>query len=183
MNDYLSMPKPERNAELVRLHVDERMTLTDIGIRCGISSERVRQLVRRAGVSLSVTAEVRAEKYATCWVEEVCEGCGNRRLVQPSEVRRFCSRSCWSKNGSKWTDTRLLDDLRRLALILNKTPGMKHLKKPWPAHTLYYRRFGSLTRAQEMAGLNPNSSGACGHNTPLPDGFRKQWSHLLETTA
>ena len=40
--------------EVVRLHVEERLTLQSIGDLLGISRERCRQIVRRAGVTLDV---------------------------------------------------------------------------------------------------------------------------------
>lgn len=177
MNDQPA-EKTARNAEIVRLHVEGRLTLTAIGERYGITKERVRVLVRRTGVSPSLTRAVQTERSMDGWVEQApCEWCGRSRpsSTPPRLVTRFCSKSC---AASKWADAQLLDELRRLALLLRRTPGMKQLVSPWPTPVAYYKSFGSLTRAQELAGLTPNAPGYHGHNTPLPDGFREQWAHL-----
>jgi DNA-directed RNA polymerase specialized sigma subunit len=41
----------ERNQEIVRLYVEERLTLREVGARFHLSHERVRQILERAGVS------------------------------------------------------------------------------------------------------------------------------------
>ena len=176
-------PKAKRNAEIVRLHVEDRMTLTAIGLRYGITKERVRQIVRRAGVSPSVTSAVLKEKSIPC-VEVVCETCGTvvwRKPYRSGGIGKFCSPRCFHASGgrAKWTPEMLLDELRRLACILDRTPGMKDLVAPWPTHMLYYRRFGLLSNACKLAGLTPNARGGAGHGgSPLPDGFREEWAHL-----
>lgn len=42
----------ERNDEIIRLYVEELLALRDVGARVGLSHERVRQILRRRGVTL-----------------------------------------------------------------------------------------------------------------------------------
>ncbi len=183
--------KTERNMEVVRLHVEERLTLQSIGDLLGISRERCRQIVRRAGVTLDVTARVRAERWAEQYrdgyVEVVCEQCGETAPPRaPSRIGkgRFCSSKCGAKNRGL-ADEWMLCEMRRLALSLGHTPRGLELVSPLPHWTTYYNHFGSLVRAQEMAGLTPNGVGGYPGKTrtPLPNGFREQWAHLLETAG
>ena len=58
-------------------------------------------------------------------------------------------------------DDKLLNDLKRVAILLNKTPNMHEIEK----HSKYgvgtfYEHFGSIVKAQELAGLKPNKRGA-----------------------
>ena len=41
----------DRNAEIVRLYTAERMTTAEIGLRHGLTDERVRQILKAAGVA------------------------------------------------------------------------------------------------------------------------------------
>ena len=41
----------DRNAEIVRLYTAERMTTAGIGLRHGLTDERVRQILKAAGVA------------------------------------------------------------------------------------------------------------------------------------
>ena len=179
--------KTERNMEVVRLHVEERLTLQSIGDLLGISRERCRQIVRRAAVTLDVTAAIRAERYRDGYVEVVCEQCGETVPPRaPSRIGkgRFCSSKCGAKNRGL-ADEWMLCEMRRLALRLGRTPRELELVSPLPHWTTYYNHFGSLVRAQEMAGLTPNGVGGYPGKTPtpLPDGFREQWAHLLESAG
>lgn len=181
--------KTKRNAEMVRLYVDEHMTLEAIGTLFGVTRERVRQIVRRAGIGSDVTATNFAFRSEANLMDTACETCGKVMRRQPSEVTRFCSRRCWGRARAMSAE-HLLRELRRLALVLDRTPGTLDLVAPHPNHTLYYQRFGSLAQAQEIAGLTPNTRGArpgCGpgqtRRRPLPDGFREQWAHLADEIA
>ncbi len=179
---YDNTHKVKRNAEMVRLYVDEHKTLQNIGDHFGVTRERVRQIVRRAGVGRDVTSANFAFRSEADLVDMVCEECGSVTRRQPSSVRQFCSWRCSGKSKTI-TSAHALRELRRLALMLGNTPGMMDLVAPWPTHTIYYRLFGSLRAAQDIAGLTPNKRGGYGkHRTTnyLPDGFREQWSHLLE---
>ena len=112
------MTKTERNQLLVRLHVEDRNTLSEVGALLGISRERVRQVVRAAGVSVDVTDAVKYERRAR-WM--ICEACGEK--VRKSSRGRFCSQRC-AGEGRRHTDDFLLEQMRRLALTLDRTPAM-----------------------------------------------------------
>ena len=177
------MIKTERNAEMVRLYTQEHMTFEAIGGRFGVTYQRVCQIVRRAGVGQDVTMANDAVRSEKLRVSTVCEQGGEVMRQRPSLVRRFCSHRCYG-NAKSYRSEFLLDELRRLALQVNRTPKTRDLVSPWPAHTVYYRYFGSLSRATVLAGLFPSLSGAPGHGvTPLPDGFREEWAHLSDTAA
>lgn len=164
--------KTERNAAIVDLHVNGRHTLTGVGDIFGITKECVRQLVRRAGVSENVTAAVQRERKRDAWVAWICAGCGRTHVTIPSATKRFCSPSCKRPF--------LLNEMRKMALRLGHTPRATDLRRP--SCTTYRYHFGKLGQAQTQAGLMPNTRGTR-RLEPLPDGFREQWSHLLETSA
>lgn len=90
-----SANKAERNAEFVRLHVEERLTLTAIGERFGISRERVRQIVRKHGVAVAVTTAVRSESAGVDFTCPVCEVTTRMGAFRASR-RLYCSRDCYS---------------------------------------------------------------------------------------
>ena len=174
--------KTERNAEMVRLYTQEHMRFEDIGGLFGVTRERARQIVRRAGVGQDVTMANDAVRSEELRVSTVCEHCGRAMRRLPSLVKRFCSNRCGTQSRAYGSEF-LLDELRRLALLLDQTPGTLDLVTPWPAHTVYYRRFGSIAHAQDLAGLIPNKLGGGKGRALLPDGFREEWSHLSETAA
>ncbi len=178
----MRLEKTERNAEIVRMHVEERLTLSEIGRRLNLTRARIHQLVRRAGVTESTTRRIQTEAAMREWIQPVCEQCGQAGpATQPYRVKEFCSREC----GDKHKDAVILRELRRIALVLGRTPNQADLPgeygETW--FMTYHRRFGSLRRAQTLAGLTPNKVGGHGPSrvpTPLPAGFREQWAHLLE---
>lgn len=157
--------KTERNARIVALHVEEGLTFREIGDQEGLTPERVRQIVRRAGVPEWVTASVRSA--ATRKPRPKCVDCGER-------VRELKSRRCHRCNvkSTKVTDAELLAHLRSLAKRLGVTPGSRDLVAASPpGHVVYFQRFGSLRRAQELAGLRPNPVGGKSARMPYePNG-------------
>ena len=175
-----SAEKTERNAEMVRLYTEEHMTLEAIGGRFGVTRERVRQIVKRAGVGRDVTMANHAMRTEENLVDVVCEECGKVVRRRPSRAGRFCSIRC-SKVGYAYGIDFLLNELRALALSLNRTPGNRDLRRPWPTHGVYYRVFGSMQQAQVLAGLATNVQGV--RRSALPDGFREEWAHLTESVA
>ena len=40
-----------RDAEIIRLYVDEKLTLAEIGVKLGRTRERIRQILHRQGVT------------------------------------------------------------------------------------------------------------------------------------
>lgn len=53
----------------------------------------------------------------------------------------------------------LLEALRQLARTLGRTPSRSDLTEAGLSHMAYVRRFGSLSQAQEAAGLSANPVG------------------------
>lgn len=166
MNEYAL-----NRGEIVRMHVEERMTLNAIAKEKGITRERARQIVRREGVSPAVTAEILREKGARV-VTMVCETCGKVEERRPSLVRMFCSMACRVRPFT-YTEDQLLNAMRLKALSVGHTPGSLLMQN----HMTYVYRFGSMAEAHARAGLTPNERGKSAH--PLPNGFREQWEHLL----
>lgn len=154
--------KPDRNTEIVRRY-REGETMEAIGDDYGISRERVRVILARAGVESRGRKDYRGPRVA--WT---CEQCGREREAVPSQVRRFCSRAC-AGAAKRADDDDLLVALQGLALRLGRTPSEEDMNADpsTPCHTTYVYRFGSLREAQERAGLTPNRVGH--DNAPLPD--------------
>ena len=177
--------KTERNSEMLRLYIEEHMTLETIGDLFGVTRERVRQIVSRAGVTRDVTLASMAIRRDSYRVQATCVHCGKVVMDVPSRPkRRFCSPFCrYSSPNNRLSEEWLLRTLRRLALVVGKTPRTLNFKAPWPSHTTYVSTFGSIRQAQILAGLTPNSQGGGRGQAPLPDGFREHWAHLLEPTA
>lgn len=147
------------DAELVALHVGERLTLSQVGARVGLTRERIRQRVRRAGVPQLTTDRIRRE--CTTRLEKwACPHCGREVAGQPHKRGSYCSPECVQKANVRWTPGELLAHLAQLAKTIGHTPSTLDLAAHAPpAHTAYYRAFGSLTEAQRLAGLIPNERG------------------------
>lgn len=169
MTDTLDLPADvdlgehsERNRYMIELHVVHRKTLTDIGKIIGVSRERVRQIVRRAGIPEDLTEEIR-RKQSMNRVTHVCEWCGREKELRAcdAENRRFCSTDCYHDSlRDQLSDEALLDALRDLAGTLGRTPTKEDVCEHTPhSHTVYYDRFGSFRKAQRLAGLKPNKLG------------------------
>ena len=61
-----------------------------------------------------------------------------------------------NKPQENYTDEFLLNHLKELAVKLKRTPFGRDIEKAGLAtYAVYYKRFGSFTKAQEMAGLEP----------------------------
>ena len=151
----------QRNAEIVRLHVEEDLNFTEIGLRLGITRERVRQIVRKEGVPASLSKVIRSDRNAE---EFVCKYCGKTEWRAYRVRTKYCGLSCARKAGAigihVYTNDELLGHLRLLAVQLGRTPALSDvIKIGKPAHGTYYQRFGSFLRACELAGLPPNKRG------------------------
>jgi len=66
------------------------------------------------------------------------------------------------KSQRRYTEEELLEKLREIAEEEGETPTQKMLinREDAPSPATYHNRFDSLTKAQEKAGLKPNSRGA-----------------------
>lgn len=152
--------KTERNRRIVKMHVEDRLTLVQIARVMGISPERVRQLVRRAGVTVYTSAVIR---YDFTHTTLICPTCGgsfelSRHLAA---LRMYCAPSCSPGAPRKYTNDQLLASLRDLAAKLGRTPSQDHMNADpaTPSHMAYVKRFGSICEAQRLAGLTPNARG------------------------
>lgn len=157
------MPISERDRYIVELHVEHRQTLTEIARSHDRSRERIRQIVRAAGVSPEVTREVQRAKARTVdRVTHACEGCGRERNMTAGQATNthYCSADCYKLHARQYTDDDLLEHLRLLGADLERTPSQFDIQRAAPpSHATYYKRFGSLRRAQKLAGLTPNRVG------------------------
>lgn len=93
-----------------------------------------------------------------------------------SEHARIVGSESW-----KYDDpTELIVALQWLAVQLGRTPRAVDINERLPySHGTYYSKFGSLTAAQEIAGLRPNEVGG---RVPseLPETFTDRYGHLEE---
>lgn len=158
--------KAERNMRMVAMHVEDRMTLAAIGDVFGISGERVRQIVRHAGVSQSVTLSVMSEAASGPRVERVvrvCPTCSKPFESLPYFRRKFCCKECYLRS-LRHSEAELVSRLQELAEGLGYTPSQFDINAVAPpSHMIYVRYFGSIRAAQERAGLEPNGIGGAGH--------------------
>ena len=85
--------------------------------------------------------------------------------------------------GIRWEPEELIRGLRWLAISLNHTPSGKAITETEAPiyHMAYHRVFGTLTKAQYLAGLTPNERGRAA--ALLPYGFREQYEHYLQLYA
>lgn len=158
-------PAPRRDAsEIVRLHVEEGLTMQVIGDRLGITRERVRQLLRREGVTVEQT---RAIALRRSLVPKNCERCGKAFVVRRAKKnQKHCSRTCaYAAKGERTAypggREGIIAKLRELAERIGRTPASNDLNS-WddmPSHSTVVRFFGSMSAAQEAAGFVPNKRG------------------------
>ena len=146
-------------------------TLQKVGDTHGISRERIRQLLAQYGFMGRHYGGISREAVLAALPgtrEEVAGRLGvSRARLSGTVIRHQIDPSFFDKapgNPQKYSDWELLDHLRQVASRLDRTPGVLDvILAKGPSHVLYYTRFGSLTKAQEMAGLTPNKAGHWGH--------------------
>ena len=155
------MDIPDRNAEIVEEHL-RGTSQVDSAKRFGVSRERIRQLLRRAGVPTDLSAALRRLSHSKTIR---CEICGQPRFVEhASRAGKTCGRGPCLRGvvgpPEKYEGEELLQHLRDLAASLGYTPRQKDINRVGPpVHTTYFRYFGSLRAAQAAAGLKPNAHG------------------------
>ncbi len=151
-----------RNREMVRMHVGDLMTLRAIGQTFGLSGERVRQLIRLAGVTPGMSDVLRSQRTLLKIRTINCGCCDTVFSFMPKNGmrRQFCSRNCAFKAKRTRTDSEMLDHMKRLSVLLGCTPGKRDLDFHGPPCCMSYQKwFGSLRSAQIAAGLTPNKVG------------------------
>ena len=149
---------PERNRTIVNLYEVEGWTTERIGagFKPPISGQRVRQILKRAGIKRRTIADY---DYRISWV---CSACGATKRFRHEEARRrkVCSYQCSGKLKTRWNRPMLIDYLQQLAADLGHTPSIGDINLAGPPdHMTYVRNFGSICAAQEAAGLVPNAVG------------------------
>lgn len=164
-----------RNGAIAVLYADGA-TMQELGDMYGISRERVRQILSKLNVvsrpgapsvltdpirvlnvcreSTSVTSAVRA---LGCMRANLL-----RTLTQLGALDEM--REHWKQNRRHYTDGYLIAHLRVLALRLGRTPSIVFMNaaKGGPSFTTYVYRFGSWSRAVQLAGLEQNPGGRPG---------------------
>ncbi len=171
-----------RKAAMVVLFKDGA-TMDQIGHVYGVTRERVRQVIRVAGFKENprrvdpLRIINSARKAFSLW--QVCSESGysaetvTECLTHLGHLPALNRLWEWRKKrrihgGRKYSDFELLRRLRALAAELGHTPGINHINaaEAFPRHTVYVMRFGSLSKAQRLAGLIPNRTGE--DASPLP---------------
>lgn len=147
----------ERNARIVRRYQDGE-TMEAIGGDYGITRERVRQILERAGVPRRQPKDWLSGRRVE-YVTYACLACGQEHECAPSRripKETFCDREC----RTLYRRDQLIEDMQRLARRLGRTPGQPQINAHAPPyHMDYYRYFGSVRAAQQAAGLTPNKIG------------------------
>jgi hypothetical protein len=155
---------------------EDGATLQEIGDAYKLTRERVRQLLTsRPHARPSRIDPVRIIKAARA-ARSLTETRAVTGYTAASIKRCLVELQHWAAISRLWkyrakrhrealTNEELLSHLRKLATEIGRTPGIKDLNErpEYPWHMLYVKRFGSIRRAQELAGLRPNKVGGA-HN-------------------
>lgn len=167
----------EREARIVAAHVEEHLLLTEIAWEEGVTVERVRQILRRAGVTPEQTRAVQKARTDAMQETRPCAECADpvtRGPYHHTRERWFCSRECAAAYRGRERSIPA-DDLRtrlqNLAARLGRTPSQRDVNgdPDTPCHMTYVKVWGSFRAAQEAAGLRPRGRGEHGHTDRLGD--------------
>lgn len=153
-------------SSIQHLH-DYGYSLTDIGAIVGVTRERVRQWFDEYD-ELERLDDIGGGPRSTAlyrlWSDEL--NCfvpiTDEELIEAANRRR----EALDRRHLKHRVHGLLTHLRDLADRLGRTPSMFDINDcapPW--HTDYVNYFGSISKAQELAGLEPAKVGGAGHRT------------------
>ena len=157
-----------RDAELVALYMGGA-TMEEIGQAVGLTRERVRQRIRRAGYvgthrrgpdpsAVCRAAETALSLGEVARISGCCADAARRVLVTLGKWAAFKERCTLHRRMR--TRAALLIKLRHLAARLGRTPRIRDINRTrGMSHPLYFRYFGSLRAAQIAAGLEPNPVG------------------------
>lgn len=159
-------------------------TMDQIGKVYGVTRERVRQVIRVSGFKENprrvdpLRIIKSARKAFTLW--QVCSETGysaeivTECLTHLGHLVALNRLWEWRKKrrihaGRKYSDFELLRRLRALAAELGHTPGIVDINSApeFPRHTVYTMRFGSIAKAQRLAGLIPNRTGKPASRLPV----------------
>lgn len=147
-------------------------TYEEIGQAYGVTRERVRQLIKATGKKgrpsrIDPIRVLRAARTANSFGQ-----CVGALRMDSKKVERCLVETghwtalnrLWGLRKSKQRDARgeeYLSQLRELAQRLGHTPGLADInaEPKFPRHTTFVRYFGSISRAQKLAGLQPGKVG------------------------
>lgn len=131
-------------------------TLGELGACYGITRERVRQIVDR----IDPTANKEAKQTRRTAREARLREKAQRAAETSYEANPRTVYRPGSLHATMWTNEAMLEALRDLASELGETPSSKQINaqpcERIPTAAMFFRRFGSLRKAQELAGLIPN---------------------------
>ena len=133
-------------------------TLREVGVKYGISRERVRQLFQAAELKTRSPTEAGARRAMEAGGEKT-----------ESKKTRAGRRSTWTKK--KYTDRELIFCLREASEAIGgvlTTAAYNGFAKTqefpdgrsWPSHQTHFHRFGSWREALQAAGLRANPTSA-----------------------
>lgn len=167
----------QRDGEIALLYTGGA-TLEEIGNAIGVSRERVRQRLVRAGITERHHRHPNhADPLLICREAEVATSGRDlarrtgrtydtcRKVLNALGKWEAFSERCWVARTTE-TRRRLLSRLRQVGQELGRTPSQHDLQARGIAHTGYYIQFGSLARAQALAGFRPRAVGHRGHTNP-----------------
>lgn len=148
-----------RNEAIVKDYASG-LTMRETGLKHGISRERVRQILNELGHTDRNPRIGAREKFT-------CSGCGKSFMMRPSQIKRgtdrerkYHSPECYAKHQHTYSREDLITHMRRLAKELGRTPTQQDIQDAAPpSHTTFYAHFGSMTAAQEAAGLEARTHG------------------------
>jgi hypothetical protein len=150
----------DRRLDVVHAYCHELKTYAEIGEQYNVTRARIGQIIGET-VSPKMRSHVR-RKRSLHRRQRTCQHCGAVFTHRYSNGKhQTCpAAECRAKSRRKWSDEALLQLLVDLHGTLGYTPGVVDLgNHSPPGHSVYFKRFGSLRRAQELAGLTPNAYG------------------------
>jgi hypothetical protein len=170
-------PSPKRDRAEVRREAMAALyrdgaTLEEIGEASGVTRERVRQLIGATGQKgrpsrVDPIRVLRAARTAKDFAQ-----CVASLRMDPNKVERcLVETGHWPALNRLWAlrkrsrksarGERYLSQLRELAKRLGYTPGIVDINAEpgFPRHMTFVKYFGSISKAQALAGLEPGRVG------------------------
>lgn len=185
-----------RDQQIVALR-DEGVTLEEIGQKFGITRERARQIVEKANGTGAEELRARRRQQrdeadralAAVIRQDILDHPGSRKAdvaerlgldartvsrLLPADVAALVVEDNRNAGVRTWTDEAILDAMRSAATYEYPLSGSAYQRLVdigeinGPSSALLHRRFGSWTRACELAGIEPDR---------LPhDGYQSRWT-------
>jgi hypothetical protein len=157
-----------RAAGMIELYGSELCSLEEVGAAYGVSRERARQIVRKAGytgrrgIGSKLQAVIKDAVAISTSLQEAAQHCHMRPgrlkwwLQTNGQYRSILA--MWRERRSRhYRDAvrcQLIQELRRVSSIVGRRPTVRDLiNYAEIAHTRYYSVFGSLQAAYDAAEL------------------------------